>query len=199
MTVEATGAQGGAEAIPGSQGTVPGAADAPEGTAAPDAATGQSAETTLPPEIVKLRNETAALRRQLQALQKQAKQEAQETLTEAERIAAEKAAIEAEKAALERERRVFGLRQAALAAASRAGAIYPDVIDALLVSRMDQIDFDDSGRPQNVDALVAELRKTHPGLFRAPAGTADGGAGTSSRPAAGGMNEFIRRAAGRGG
>ena len=120
-------------------------------------------------------------------------------MTEAQKLEAEKKRLEEERVAFEHQQRAFVLRQATLGAAGRAGAIYPDVIDSMVLSRVDEVQFNEAREPQNVDALVGAIRKTHPYLFRAPAGSADGGAGggVAGRPNSGGMNEIIRRAAGR--
>jgi hypothetical protein len=78
-------------------------------------------------------------------------------------------------------------------AAAKANAIEPAAIFAL-VSR--DIDYDDDGQPTNVADVIANARKAYPGLFRAAAGSGDGGKGGTGAEA-NDMNALIRRAAGR--
>lgn len=86
-------------------------------------------------------------------------------------------------------------------AAATHGAVYPKVIAPLIPS---DLDFNDDAA---VKAAFEGLRQEYPTLFRRTRGgngtgqdqvpgSGDGGAGTGRTPA-GGMNEFIRRAAGR--
>lgn len=76
------------------------------------------------------------------------------------------------------------------AAASRAGALYPDLVAAKLSAEA----FSDD---KKLDAALAEVKKAYPALFGARAGSADGGAGAGNKPSGGGMNQWIRRSAGR--
>lgn len=78
-------------------------------------------------------------------------------------------------------------------AAAKANAIEPAAIFAL-VSR--DLDYDDDGQPTNVADVIAHARKAYPGLFRAAAGSGDGGKGGTGAEA-NDMNALIRRAAGR--
>lgn len=75
-------------------------------------------------------------------------------------------------------------------AATRAGALYPDLVAAKIPAEALEDD-------KKLETAVADIKKQYPALFgRSAGGSADGGAG-GGRPAGGGMNDFIRRAAGR--
>lgn len=79
----------------------------------------------------------------------------------------------------------------AQSAAARAGALYPDLVAA-------KIPADAIGDPKKLEDALKALKTEYPALFGARAGgSADGGAG-GGKPAGGGMNAFIRAAAGRG-
>lgn len=78
-------------------------------------------------------------------------------------------------------------------AAAKANAIEPAAIFAL-VSR--DLDYDDDGQPTNVADVIAHARNAYPGLFRAAAGSGDGGKGGTGADT-NDMNTLIRRHAGR--
>jgi hypothetical protein len=65
-------------------------------------------------------------------------------------------------------------RAAVTDAATKAGAISSRAVHALI---RDEIDFGDDGEPTNIDALINAARKDEPQLFRAAAGSGDGGKG----------------------
>lgn len=104
-----------------------------------------------------------------------------------------------EKERLERELSETKARESALAsqvrlhqaqsAAAKAGALYPDLVAA-------KIPPEAIGNEKQLDAAIADLKKQYPALFGRGGGSADGGAGGNT-PAGGGMNQFIRLAAGR--
>lgn len=84
-------------------------------------------------------------------------------------------------------------------AAVKARAKYPDLVWKSIGA---QLEYDDDGRPTNASALVVDLRKQAPDLFRsADPGLGDAGAGrgdgASSSPNEQ-MNRVLRRAAGKG-
>lgn len=62
-------------------------------------------------------------------------------------------------------------------APGKANAISARAVFALVQS---DLEFDDDGEPTNVDALIAQAKKDEPDLFRAAAGSADGGARDST-------------------
>ena len=75
---------------------------------------------------------------------------------------------------------------AAESAATRAGAMYPDLVAA-------KIPADVMDDPKKLEAAINEIKKQYPALFGKQSGSADGGAG--GKPAAG-ANDWIRNAAG---
>lgn len=86
-------------------------------------------------------------------------------------------------------------RNAVQAAATRAGAVNPEVVYRLLDA--DALELDSDGRPKNVEAAVKALLKENPYLARTN-GSADGGAGGQQRNSGGtDMNSQIRHAMGR--
>lgn len=190
-TAPASGSDGtGSETPP--EGATGGTDQTAAGTPAPDA------EALSPQDVARLRNEAAALRRRVAAHEKAEEDRRKASLTEQERLSDERAAIERERQQFDTERRTFRLQQAAMLAGGRAGAIYPDVIDAMVLGRMAEVEWTDDGAPTNVDALIGAIRRSHPGLFRAPAGSADGGSGARNSGSGGlSVNDAIRRAAGR--
>ncbi|HOR00267.1 MAG TPA: hypothetical protein PLJ35_15760 [Anaerolineae bacterium] len=106
----------------------------------------------------------------------------------------EKEKLERElKEARERETRLAGELQTsrAIAAASKAGALYPDLVAA-------KTPVEALADDKKLEEALKALRAQYPALFGARGGSADGGAG-GGRSATGhvGMNEYIRRATGR--
>lgn len=82
-------------------------------------------------------------------------------------------------------------------AAAKIGVIDTDVVMVLLREN-DSIDFDADGKPINVEAAIKDLVKQKPYLARPAGAGADAGAGTRAGATPGlGMNDIIRRAAGR--
>ncbi len=76
---------------------------------------------------------------------------------------------------------------------------FADPADAVRLIDQTRIDFDASGNPTNVKALLAELVKAKPYLSARP-GTGSGEGGARGAGGAGGgfsMDDYIRRAAGR--
>ncbi len=63
-------------------------------------------------------------------------------------------------------------RASVIEAATKANAVVPRAIYGLM---RDDIEFDDDGEPTNIDALIAALRQDDASLFKASAGSADGG------------------------
>lgn len=83
-----------------------------------------------------------------------------------------------------------------LAAARTAYAEDPEAILALALPKLD---FDDDGRPSNVDAILAALKKERPERFKAAAGGADGAKGANDRsaPEKQDLNALFRNLAGQ--
>ena len=134
----------------------------------------------------KAERDLKALRTRLDELENAGKSE------DEKRQAALKAAEDRATAAESRYRAAIG-RAAVTDAASKAGAISAKAVYALI---RDDIDFDDDGEPTNIDALVAAAKKDEPSLFRAAAGSGDGGKG-GTLITNDDMNAEIRRRAGR--
>ena len=70
-------------------------------------------------------------------------------------------------------------RTAVYEAAREANATSSRAVYALI---RDDIEFDDDGEPTNIDALIAKAKKDEPVLFRATAGSGDGGKGDDGKP-----------------
>lgn len=81
--------------------------------------------------------------------------------------------------------------------AANLGVIDVDVA-MLLLEQADTIDYDDEGKPINAEAALKALIAKRPYLVRSGQQSADAAAGTraGAKPG-GGMNDLIRRAAGR--
>jgi len=110
----------------------------------------------------------------------------QSQMTEAEKLQNQLKTLNEENASLKS--RV--LTSLAEAAAAKAGALYPDLVAA-------KIPADALDDAKKLEAALAEVKKAYPALFGGKAGgSVDGGAGAGKTPQ-GGMNDFIRRSAGR--
>jgi DNA repair exonuclease SbcCD ATPase subunit len=133
-----------------------------------------SQDTVSLDEIKKVRSEAANLRKRLKDAESKLSQfETANQSEDEKRTQALKAAEERATAAESRYRAAIG-RSAVTDAASKAGAISSRAVYALI---RDDIEFDDDGEPQNIDALIAAAKKDEPSLFRAAAGSGDGGKG----------------------
>ncbi|MBI2954239.1 MAG: hypothetical protein HYY30_07995 [Chloroflexi bacterium] len=75
-------------------------------------------------------------------------------------------------------------------AATKAGALYPDLVAAKIPAEV-------LADNKKLDAAIGEIKKQYPALFGQARGLADGGAGGGRNAAGSSMNDFIRRAAGR--
>lgn len=151
--------------------------------------------------IAKLREyeKTAkAQARELETLRAKAQAADDAKLSEQERLQKRIAELEQQDAERTVRMRALAAQSALIAAATKAGALYPDLLaDRLAASA----ELDAEGRTLNADALVADAKKQYPAVFRAQAGSADGGAGQDRKVADGGgggdMNRMIRHYAGR--
>lgn len=121
----------------------------------------------------------------------------QQDMSESERRDARIKEFEAKEAQWEREKRDLRLQTALTAAATKAGALYPEQIHRLVDG--DAIEWNEAGQPRNLTSVVNGLRSEFPALFRSHggAGNADAGAGSGTPPVDASMNSLIRRAAGR--
>lgn len=119
-----------------------------------------------------------------------------EAATELEKIKASQMSdsekVQAQLKALQDENTSLKLRVQTVAAenaAAKAGAMYPDLVAA-------KIPADALGDDKKLEVAIKSIKAQYPALFGKANGSADGGAGGKS-PAGGGMNDFIRRSAGR--
>jgi vacuolar-type H+-ATPase subunit I/STV1 len=150
--------------------------------------------------IAKLRGiekQSKAQAKELETLRAKVKEQDDAKLSEQEKLQSRIKELESQQAERDRQYRALSAENALVSAFSAAGARHID----LLVSRYAaRVEFDASGQPENVEALLTEAKKDKADLFRAQAGSADGGAGNGQREkAAGGtdMNKLIRQFAGR--
>jgi hypothetical protein len=147
------------------------------------------------------RREAIAERKERQALAAKVKEYEDAKLTEAEKSSKRIAELEASNSTLEATLADLRSRDALVAAASKAGALYPDAV-ARMADRS-KLEHDGDGAVKNADAVVAELLKSYPAMFGRN-GSADGGpqGRTSGDGGIGGdaadMNRAIREKAGRG-
>ena len=95
---------------------------------------------------------------------------------ESEKLSRERDAATQRAEAAEQRLRDANARVAVTEAATKANAIS---VRAVLKLIEDDLDFNDDGEPTNVDALITQARKDEPQLFRAAAGSADGGKGSN--------------------
>lgn len=79
-------------------------------------------------------------------------------------------------------------RSAVTDEATKAGAISPKAVYALI---RDDVEFDKAGEPTNIAELIAQAKTDEPQLFRAAGGSGDGGKGNSS-PQMTDMNAVLR-------
>lgn len=168
----------------------------PEGTPTPTPPAGNpDAAPAAASDLEALRRELADTRREAAGYRTRLKTFEDAQKTDAEKTTERIAALEAENARLAAAHRAVTIRDAAQAAARKAGFWDPE-IGASLVNTND-IQFDDEGNPKNMDALVAAIAKDKPRLING-GGTPDFGGGVRGAPAAGHtMDDLIRRAAGR--
>lgn len=135
--------------------------------------------------------ELRALQARLQTLEDKEK-------TDLERITGERDTLKADYDKTIGELRAERAERLVTSAASKANAIRPDAIYRLVSS---DLVYGDDGRPSNTDAVMTQAKKDFPELFRAGAGSGDGGRGNGELPKDGNaaMNQMIRQAAGRSG
>jgi hypothetical protein len=186
-TASATGAPAAPEAQPST-----GNADAPAADAG--AAAAAEPETISLDEAKKLRSEAKGLRTRLKELEAAEQARADADKSAEERAAERIKALETDLASERAERRTMALQVATIGVARKLGFRDPDLAHRLLST--DEIEFDEGGKPRNVEALLTAISKQHPYLV---SGTADYGGGPRGTPPGSGddMNARIRRQAGR--
>lgn len=176
----------------------------PEGT--PGQEPGQTPEGQTPPDLSAITDptlrsyveaqlrDTAAARREAATYRTRA-QAAEGKVQEYERAneTAEQAAQrERDELAAERDRlaaEVQNLRVGTVVKAAASTAFDPDLVFSMI---REQVTVNDQGEPQNVQALVDDLKRDKPFLFRRTDAGAGGGAGAEGSPPAAGMNDWIR-------
>lgn len=137
------------------------------------------------------RAEAAKHRTEKQALEAEHRKANETAEQTAQREAEER---ETERQRLITENRTLKVDGAVRLAAEHAKAHDPETVLALIA---DKVTLDDTGKPTNVNDLLAELRQSKPFLFKRSGANAGEGQGSGGEPA-GDMNDAIRRAAGRG-
>jgi len=121
-------------------------------------------ETISLEEAKKLRSEAAGLRRRLKELE-DAKRAAEDAkLSEAERLQNRLAELEREQAMYQQERQERTVRYEVMLAASRLGIVDPEAAYRLL--DVADLEFEDDGRPKNVEQALRALIKAKPYLAR---------------------------------
>jgi len=119
-------------------------------------------ETISLEEAKKLRSEAASLRRRLKELE-DAKRAAEDAkLSEAERLQNRLAELEREQAMYQQERQERTVRYEVMLAASRLGCVDPEAAFQLL--DWASLEFEDDGKPKNVDKALADLLAKRPYL-----------------------------------
>lgn len=159
------------------------------------ATTGESAEdraTRLEAEATEARKEAASYRTRLRTLEAEQQKAAQAGMSEAERTAAQLQAALAHSAELEGRLRAQSVEASASAAAAKLNYRNPELAIRLVDTAA--LEFDDSGRPKNVEKLLRELAQREPYLVKG-AGT-DFGGGQQGAAASGepDMNTLLRAA-----
>lgn len=119
----------------------------------------------------------------------------QANLSDAERRDRRLSELEAERTTWETERQAMILRNTVWQEATKAGAMYPDLV--VQAVNPASVKWAKDGQPENVAEVVAKARTDYPALFRVAQGSADGGAGQGAPAGGATMNDLIRRGAGR--
>jgi hypothetical protein len=154
-------------------------------------------------ELDRARKEAAKYRTDLRKFETAAEAKAAAELSEVERLRQELSSKDELLTAAQAKERDYALRDALTATLAAADfpattALSPQRLLRLLDT--DALTWGDDGQPQNIKALLTKLATDEPALFRAKErrpGPADAGGGGGQPLAGGGMNDLIRRAAGR--
>lgn len=136
------------------------------------------------------RREAANYRTQFQTAQQERDALARQNESDADRIAREAQEAADERETLRKENRDLRVGAALDTAVRDAGAFNPQTVASLLDA---QVEVDDKGNPANIAAILANLKRTDPYLFKRD--SADAGAGAGAAGAATpttNMNDFIR-------
>lgn len=194
MTDTTTG-ESSAQGASGSQ--AQGAATQAQGAAADAAsASGTGDAAQLAQKIADLEKDNRAYRER-ERQREEADRKAQEALlTEAERSTRHTKELEEQVTSLTQALRVERVRGSVISGAQRLG--FADPADAVSLLDSSALEFDDDGRPKNVERLLSKLLADKPYLASGGvrvSGSAEGGVRGSTTPTD--MNLAIRQAAGR--
>jgi hypothetical protein len=177
------------------QGQDPNADAGQDPTTSGSGASGQDSQPTgfdaLPPETQK---EIRALRKEAASYRKKVEDYENANRTDLEKRDLAVKAAEERATALETKLRDMSARSAVTEAATKANAISSRAVFALIRS---DLEFDDDGEPTNVDALIKAAIKDEPSLFKAAAGSGDGGVGSGTTGKQD-LNALFRAGLGRG-
>jgi hypothetical protein len=183
----------GAEAAPAQGATAQGQGSdaAPvQGTAAPQ---GEVSVETLTKKLAELEKDNRAYRQRETAREAAAKAQATAEMTEVERLTTENNDLRAQMQAMTTAAQEQSLRTSAVEVATRLGYKNPDIAFAHLVRSREQLTFDETGQPTNVEKMLRALAESDPYLVV----NTDFGGGQRGAPVQQGqdMNALIRSAA----
>ncbi|GBD17580.1 hypothetical protein HRbin27_00062 [bacterium HR27] len=157
------------------QGQVPDAGSAPEAERPQPVAAQAGSEAAQEAEdeqfdaayVRKLRAEAAEYRKRLRELEKVVREAEESKLGEVERLQRRLAELERAQLEWERERQERTLRYEVMLAAQRHGIVDPEAAYRLL--DLSRVEFDDEGRPANLDKVLRALVAERPWLAGRPA------------------------------
>jgi hypothetical protein len=204
MTMQGQGGNGNGAPPPAGGSGAPPAGGQPSGATQPPAGAGAAGDDddldqpmTLR-EARALRREAAQARGRIAGFEEAERTRQQQGLTELERerarATAAETALETERANLRNERLSIRIETAA----ARLGFIDPEAAVRLL--DRSSIEFDEQGNPKGLDKALKDLLSAKPYLKGQAQGSANAGEGNrgGAAPTGSGMNDLIRRGAGRG-
>lgn len=115
--------------------------------------------------VKRLRAEAAEYRKRLRELESRVRADEEAKLSETERLQKHLAELEREQALYQRERQERTLKYETMLAANRLGIVDPEVAYRLV--DLSRVEFDDDGRPANLETILRELLKAKPYLSAA--------------------------------
>jgi hypothetical protein len=146
--------------------------------------------------VRKLRSEAAEYRKKLRDLEAKVRTDEEAKLSESERLQKRLAELERQQSEWERDRQERTLQYEVKLAAAQLGIVDPDAAWRLL--DLKEVDFDDDGKPKNVDVVLKKLIQQKPYLASAlTARDAGAGSGSTQHVASANINDWIRKASGR--
>jgi len=154
----------------------------------------QVGEEKIDPVVARLKAEAADYRKRLRELESKVKADEEAKMTEQERLQKRLSELERAQADWERERHEIMLQRHIENVAAKLGIVDPEAAWKLI--DLKEVDFDDDGKPKNIEALLKTLIQKKPYLannFARSAGAGNGAGGKAHYS----MNDFIRRSSGR--